>query len=332
MEKIKLKKYEIALSIGAIFVIFCFAFSYIVYHRSVLATLSEYFLSIYIDEVTEEEMIQELENRKVQGDIKYQMPDFNFDFKVEEKEELGMQIYYINEQEEPKNAIIYLHGGAYIDTPIKQHWKFLNKLANNINCEIVVPLYPLAPNHTFLESYNLLTQFYEDYLNKHPETNVILMGDSAGGGLALGLAEHFTELNIPQPDRLILISPWLDLSMSNPEIEKFIHSDPILQLSQLKVCAESWAGDKSLKYWKVSPIYGDLSGLKNVTIFVGTRELFYPDCKLLSDKLEKLEVQCEFNVGTGLNHIYPLFPISEANKAITMIRKNILSIEKDEEK
>ena len=326
MENRKLKKSEIAIAIVAIFIIFMFAFSYIMYKRSVRATISEYIISIAIKEVTEEEAIEELENRRISGDVKYQL-DYKFDYPIEEKEEYGMQVYYLNEQEKPKNAIIYLHGGAYVNQPNKYHWKFLNKLANNTAAEIVIPLYPLAPNHTYLEAYDVVTKLYKDYIQNHPDTNIILMGDSAGGGLALGLSLYFSEQSISQPDRLILISPWVDISMTNSRIEDFVAVDPMLQLAQLNVYADSWSGGEDLKHWQLSPIYGDLSKLENVTIFVGTREIFYPDCKLLADKLEELEVACELNVGTGLNHDYLLFPISEANKAITIIKKIIKNIE-----
>ena len=331
MEKRKFKKSEIALSLVAIFVLFMFAFSYIMYRRSVMATLSEYYISIITKEVTEEEAIADLENRKQLGDVKYQLPDYDFDFSMEEKDEFGMQVFYLNKQEKPKDVIIYLHGGSYVDQPVKWHLKFINKLANNTNAEIIMPLYPLAPNHTYQEAYDLVTQLYQNCLNTYSESNIILMGDSAGGGLALGLAEYFGTRNIVQPDRLILISPWVDISMTNSEIEKFTGSDPMLQLSLLSVCAKSWANGEDLKQWKLSPIYGDLSKLENVTIFVGTREILYPDCKLLADKLEELNIECDFNVGTGLNHDYPLFPISEANKAMTIIKKTINSIENKED-
>lgn len=334
MEKRKFKKHEIVLSIIVIFIIFIFAFSYIMYRRSVMATLSEYFLSLSIDEMTEAEVIAELESRKNQGETKYVVEYDNFNFVFEEKEESGMQVFYLNEQEKPKDVIIYLHGGTYVDRPVYFHWRFLNKLANNTKAEIVVPMYPLAPHYTYDEAYNLLTSFYRDYTANHPDSNVILMGDSAGGGLALGLAEHFGKQNINQPDRLILISPWVDISMTNEKITDFISSDPMLQLTKLNVCAKSWAGDKDLKYWKVSPIYGDLSKLNNVTIFVGTREILYPDCKLLAEKLESANVEHTLVVATGCNHDYLLYPIREANQGITVIKKSINSIDdekKDEE-
>ena len=329
MEKRKLKKGEIVLSIIAIFILFLFAFSYIVYHRSVMATLCEYTLRIYIDDVSEEEVIKKLDERVALGDVKYVLEYKNFDFTIEEKEESGMQVFYINEQEKPENVIIYLHGGTYVDQPINFHWRFLNKLAKNTKAEIVVPLYPLVPNHTYLEAYDCLTEFYENYTNNHPESNVILMGDSAGGGLALGLAIHFGEIDLPQPDRLILISPWVDMSMTNERINDFLHTDPMLKMPKINVCAKSWANGKDLKYWKLSPLYGDLTKLKNVTIFVGTRELLYPDCKLLSEKLENANIEYSFNTGVGCNHDYLLYPISEANKGMTIIKKTINSIQNE---
>lgn len=326
MEKRKFKKSEIAISIAAVFVIFLFAFSYIMYNRSVVATLAEYYLSLTTKEVTKEEKIKELEDRLSLGDVKNEFPDYKFDFSFEEKDEAGMQVYYLNEQEKPRDVIFYLHGGSYIDQPVNWHYRFINKLANNTNAVVIMPLYPLAPNHTYLKAYEVVTKLYLDVLYKYQESNIILMGDSAGGGFALGLAQYLNTLNIAQPDRLILISPWVDISMTNPEISEFEGNDPMLQKEVLDVCASSWAGNEDLKHWMLSPIYGDLSVLDNVSIFVGTREILYPDCKLLAEKLSELDVECEFNVGIGLNHDFVLFPISEANKAMTIIKKNIANI------
>ena len=83
--------------------------------------------------------------------------------------------------------------------------------------------------------------------------------------------------------------------------------------------AKSWAGDADLSDWKVSPLYGEMKNLPEVLLFSGTRELLYPDIALLAEKLREANVNTEFEIGKNLNHVYPAFPIPEANVAISKI-------------
>ena len=135
------------------------------------------------------------------------------------------------------------------------------------------------------------------------------MGDSAGGGLALGLVQDFVQNNIKLPEGLILLSPWVDLTMTNPDIKKYIKKDPLLHVDTLLADAKAWAGDADLSDWKVSPLYGEMKNLPEVLLFSGTREL----------KLREANVKTEFEIGKNLNHVYPAFPIPESTKAISKI-------------
>jgi hypothetical protein len=93
----------------------------------------------------------------------------------------------------------------------------------------------------------------------------------------LALAEVFKSQGIRLPDELVLISPWVDVVMDNEEIKEYASRDPFLAVSSLRVSAKHWMDDLDGHDPKVSPIYGDLKGIRNVTVFVGTGESFYPD-------------------------------------------------------
>ena len=145
------------------------------------------------------------------------------------------------------------------------------------------------------------------------------MGDSAGGGLALGLVQDFVQNSVKLPKGLILLSPWVDLTMSNPDIKQYIKKDPLLHVDTLLADAKAWAGDRDLSDWKVSPLYGEMKGLPEVLLFSGTRELLYPDIVLLAEKLRKANIKTDFEIGENLNHVFPAFPIPEADVAINKI-------------
>ena len=221
----------------------------------------------------------------------------------------GMQVYVFNRGKGDKRAF-YLHGGAYLNRPQKMHLRFLAGLAKNTGAEIVVPLYPLLPGHGGAEVFSLIRTLYLSYAADGKET--VLMGDSSGGGLAAAIALS----GIPAPSRIILLSPWVDVSMKNPGLNEY-DRDPLCALYGLKRLGALWAKDCGVDDPRVSPVNGDLSGLARVTVFAGERELLYPDISRFCDGVPG----CESIVGKNLHHDWPLYPIPEAKRA----RKEILN-------
>lgn len=234
---------------------------------------------------------------------------------VEEEEFEHMPVLYLNKEGSGK-SILYLHGGSYLHEPDPHHFLFLNKLIKRTDAKVILPVYPKAPKHDFAESYDLLTKFYEE-IGKEQE--VILMGDSAGGGLAIGIAQHLQKLGLKSPLGIIVFSPWLDLTMENPQIKEFEKVDPWLRHDSSIPIAKSWANGTDLKDYRISPTYGILDDLKNLSIFVGTREILYPDIMKFAEKLKENQIEFNLFIGQGLNHVYPLFPIPEADEAIEEI-------------
>ena len=231
----------------------------------------------------------------------------------------GMAYYVLNGDAGAATTVFYLHGGAYIHGFNRYQWRFMDALAREAGAEIVAPDYHLAPFGDCLRAYGDVTVLYRSYLEARPGQRMILMGDSAGGGLALGLAEEFVRQGLPLPERLILFSPWVDVTMENPDIAGYVAVEPILHLELVKVHGRYWAGRLDPHDPRVSPLFGDMAGLPPVTFYTGTRELLYPDSRLLEDALRAAGVAVDCRVGRGLNHDYPLMPIPEGRRAVREI-------------
>ncbi len=225
------------------------------------------------------------------------------------------RIFYANENSDANIVIIYLHGGAYSEDFLPFHWVFLRKIIKYTNAKIIAPAYRLAPFGTYKEAFDLIIPLYEECIKSN--NKVIIMGDSAGGGLAMALAIHFKINKIKLPNELILISPWIDVVMDNPEITKYQKKDPMLSIKMLKSAVKPWIGELDEHDWHVSPIYGDLSGINNITIFAGTREILYPDILKFYNKLDR--INNNLIIGKEMNHAYPLMPIPEAKSTIISI-------------
>lgn len=232
----------------------------------------------------------------------------------------GMQMFTFGNKEKCENVILYLHGGAYVNEIFYLHRLYCLMLSRKLNAYVIAPVYPLAPSSKAIETFDRITDLYKMILTYNK--NIIFMGDSAGGGFILSFAQYIKTINLPQPNNIVVFSPWVDISMSNPPYDN--EKDSILGEIGLKELGKSWAGDLDTKDYRVSPIFGDNKGLAKTLIFSGDNEIFYKDIKKYVERLKKDNVDVKLIVGNGLFHIYPLFPIPEAKKALKDIKKEII--------
>lgn len=230
--------------------------------------------------------------------------------------EYRMEVAYIPASKGASQVVLYIHGGAYVNQITKSHWNMLGKVARGSGAAFYIPNYPLAPAHTWKEGYALMDALYRQLLKEYKADDIILMGDSAGGGFALAFAEYLDTASLPQPGKIIAFSPWLDLSMENPEIPDYEASDPMLSAYGLVEMGKRWADGLDLKDYRMSPIYGPLDHLDHIYLFVGTREIFYPDITAFYSSLKQAGKYTELYIGKGLNHVYPVYPIPEAEDAV----------------
>ncbi len=248
------------------------------------------------------------------------------DFQIDITQVMGRNVTYISPKTNASGKyILYLHGGAYVNNIFRQHWVFISKLVQKTNCTMVVPDYPLAPTATYIDAFAMLDSLYEILLQKTDSKNILLMGDSAGGGLALALAQKQKNEGQPSASQVILISPWLDISLSNPEIEDVQKNDPILHAKSLYHASKAWAGMSELTNYLVSPIYGNFDGLPKISIFIGTHDILIADCQKLKSLLDQKNIPMNYFEYPELFHVWVLFtPIKESKVAIEQICKLIL--------
>ena len=215
--------------------------------------------------------------------------------------------------------VIYLHGGAYVNSFASQHWALMSKLVETLNCTVVAPNYPHAPEHCVTDVFDLLVPMYNELAARVGSANVTLMGDSSGGGISLALAQRLREGGGEQPGNIILLSPWLDATLSNPEIAEFDKIDPFLGVEGLKYGGEVYARDVEPKSYLVSPVYGSLKNLAPITLFIGTRDILYPDCRKLRNNAAAEGVKINYREYEGMVHNWMLGPMPEARQAIAEI-------------
>ncbi|MCU1529172.1 MAG: hypothetical protein JWP75_2935 [Frondihabitans sp.] len=226
-------------------------------------------------------------------------------------------VHLIPRHTAPSGHLIYTHGGAYTFPLIAPHWGILATLIEQAGVSVDVPLYPLAPEHTADETYELLDRVYREALAAHG-TRIFLGGDSAGGGLALGQALRYRDADKILPRALVLISPWVDVTMSNPGIAEVAPQDRMLAVPGLVEAGRLWAGALDVRDPLISPLYGDLKGLPPVHTYQGDRDIFVADAKELTRRILRAGGQAELRLTRGGFHVFPGAPWTpEAKRALS---------------
>lgn len=273
----------------------------------------------YMD--SKDNAIEHMNKRSLVEDETYEIPKMIYRTKVESKNLFGCQMVIFNDNEDAERLVIYLHGGIYVNEIVLPHIIFCDKLAKKVNATVFAPIYPLAPNHTYEETYEIVEKLYNHLLTL--DKDIIIMGDSAGGGLTAAFSEYLAVKGSPQPQNLILISPWVDVSMSG--VYDDVEFDPMSGVEGPREMGKAWAGDLDTKDYRISPLFGEVSKLPKTTLFVGTHEILYSDVVKFYNKLKDNGVEAELNVGEKMNHVYPIYPgVPESKEAFNHIVDVIL--------
>lgn len=226
----------------------------------------------------------------------------------------------------PKSAlsspvVLFLHGGAYYANITRMHWRLIEQLALSTGARFIVPDYPLAPEHTCIDTYQFMDQVYAQLLADYPASDIVLIGDSAGGGLALGFAQKLSMESNRQPSRIILLSPWLDVSMTSPDLAHYDQRDKILSIDGLKIAGKAYAGEAGVTDYRVSPLYGSFQLPGKISIFTGTNDLLLADAHKLKHILEEQQIAFDYSEYPEMFHDWVLIgQLQETKETIGKIK------------
>lgn len=227
------------------------------------------------------------------------------------------------------NAILYLHGGAYIVCSPKTHAGLCIYLSAE-SCGIPVYSldYPMAPEYHYPAALNSAVEAYKLLLARGFR-NIAIAGDSAGGNLTLSLALKLKELELPIPKCVVALSPWADLTHSGESIQSNTEVDPMLPRELLNTAAEFYVQDEEdLKDPFVSPIFASqeqLEGFPPLLIHVGENEVLFDDSIRMAAKIGT--EQTELVIWEGMHHVFQISVgvMEESDRAVQDVARFILS-------
>ena len=213
--------------------------------------------------------------------------------------------------------LLYLHGGGYVMDIAAVHWDSTARLCRDLGASATVPLYLLAPEHKAADVLDAMRALYDDVAARYGAESVTVMGDSAGGGMALELAQMIREDGGELPASLVLFSPWLDATADAPGQRDIEPHDRMLAVSGLEACGEMYRGNLAADHPKVSPLFGPLKGLPPMAIFSGTSDILLVDGRCLNKKLTALGSRTHvYREYPGMFHVWMLLPVPEGRQAL----------------
>lgn len=181
---------------------------------------------------------------------------------------------------ERENIIYYLHGGGFAYEMAPYYFDFFKRLCDKCQCGIIVPIYPKTPKFHSDDIIEMVKKHYLQYYHK----NIILMGDSAGGGLCYILCNQLEKTYFPK--HIITISPWLDLCSNNPQMIDYQVNDKFLTIKLLQKFAKDFVYPYAVDSKHLNPLSMNHPFFENSSILIGTYDILYPDTVLFANKFQ----------------------------------------------
>ena len=211
----------------------------------------------------------------------------------------------------PRRRMLYLHGGGYVFCSPMTHRGFAARLALACDASVWLPAYRLAPAHPYPAALEDAQHVWEAFDapgdGEGQREQRLLGGDSAGGGLSLALCYRLREQGLRLPDKLYLLSPWLDLTHSGDSHQSCAELDPMITTDWIEQdCARHYAGTASRQDPCISPLFGDPGGMPPTFIQVGTHEILLDDSRRFAAQARAAGVDIRIEYGEGLWHVWPI--------------------------
>jgi triacylglycerol lipase len=220
----------------------------------------------------------------------------------------GMSVVQITPAHPDGKYVVAIHGGAFIFPPSIFHWLDYTVMAYQTGATIEVPIYPLLQQGgTAGTVVPKMADFINMEVTQHGSSNVSVIGESAGGNLALAAVEYLVAHGEPVPSSMVLLSPWLDVSLTNPNIA-LVH-DPLLPVPPGQVIGKEWAGNLPENNYMVSPLFGSLNGIPPTYVYEGSMDSLAPDVLVLQHNAALTGAPISFTLAKGEIHDWVILTV-----------------------
>lgn len=252
-----------------------------------------------------------------------------------ELKNFSMKLLSLKENPSQDHVILQLHGGGYMGAVRNAYYVFAG-LYNEVShgCNVLTPDYRVAPEHPYPAAVEDAVASYQWLLDKgYYGEQIIVAGDSAGGGLAMALCMYLKDHHMPMPGGVVAMSPWTDLTASGESYETNYERDPLFgNTKDSLIYVNDYAGDHDKMDCYISPLFGDFRGFPPMLIQVGSLEMLLSDSVSVAAKAREQGIRVRLSIYEGMFHVFQMayLNIPESKKAWAEVGKFIDVIRKDE--
>ncbi len=219
--------------------------------------------------------------------------------------------------------MLYFHGGGFVLPMFKEHWPLVAAMIDRLGVSVTVPMYDVVPEAPASRQDALADAVFAELAANHDPAKIVLNGDSAGGHMAVALALRLSKAGGPQPGKLALFAPWLDLTLADPAIAAVEPNDFMLKIGTLRACGEMFAGERAPDSAQCSPLYAakeDLAALPPTRIWTGRHDLFIVDSRTFTGKLVEAGVDAKLYEYEAAPHVFmAIVPTAEAKDCLSLL-------------
>lgn len=232
----------------------------------------------------------------------------HLDLEIVQVDANGVVAEWVHPTKEDPGVILYLHGGAYVAGSPRTHRNLTTRLAAATRRRLLAIDYRLAPEHTHPAAVDDAVAAYRFLLGVvESSKQIAVVGDSAGGGLAIALLVALKDAGLPLPGCAVPISPWTDMEGIGESWTTRADADPMIDPDDLRRKGAMYVGDGDPRHPTVAPIYADLSGLPPLLIPVGDAEVLLDDALTLAKRARDAGVDVTLDHQPEMIHVWPLF-------------------------
>lgn len=215
----------------------------------------------------------------------------------------------------PQRTVLYFHGGGYFSCGLDTHRPVVASISRRAQARVLSVDYRLAPEHPCPAAVEDALAWYRDVLSDTPAAQIVLAGDSAGGGLVVACLQAALQQGLPMPAGAVLFSPWVDLASTGESVQAQARTDVMFNPENLVDAAQLYLAGRSATDPVASPLYGDMEGLPALLIFASQSEILLSDATRLHDKAQAAGVTSQLVLQPNMPHVWPIMVMLPEAKA-----------------
>lgn len=251
---------------------------------------------------------------KTQRELNVPGPPRSMANRCERHESEKVRAFWVDRENATRGVLVYLHGGAFYFGPVKEHWDYFARICRKTQMAGLLIDFGIAPQDPFPTGLNEIVELVTD---TDLPSNWFFLGDSSGAGMAVSATFKLRETGAMLPKRLVLMSPWVDATLTNPGIDLSKHEDVMMTVERLSSAAKDYVGSHDIRDPLISPMYGDLSGLPPILIQMGTADLLLADCRLFYRKCLEAGVSVRYEEFPDAFHDFMMLSVlPEAKRSL----------------